>query len=870
MAQPDISEDASVDASCYDGFEEAKTVPTRCEAAPWVDRLAIHPPRMPHYEISHEIARGGMGRIYAAKDLRLDREVAIKTLLPGADAEQFVSEAKITAQLPHPNIPPVYEMGHLEDGTPWLAMKLIRGKTLTELLEGRSSPKQDLPRFLMIFEQIAQAVGFAHSQGIIHRDLKPSNIMVSEFGEVQVMDWGLAKRIPMVSAAADGSAEAAGVSQDLTRFGEIMGTPGYMSPEQALGKTVDCRADVFALGSILSVILTGQPAFTGSTRDETLERTILADTSVVVTRLEQFQVDAELSQLIRRCLAAKVDDRPANAQEVVDIVAAYRLAVNERLQHAEAQRTLAEYHVAEQVKRRRVLLWNSGILGGVLLLGLGISLWQVQRAFDAQQQALANEQIARANEQRAQANGDLAQANAELAQANAELARHNAEQAERHVREALAQRDAKEKALQASVLARQKAMTALRTLTDEVLDFQYVRGESASEETRAFMRKMINLFENFTSLSGDDTEIRALKCEGYSIIAFLHHRLGEYSKAEKAYQAAITILQPLSADTANPDHCNQLVQSFTNYGVMLSNLNRWNEAEHAFRSAISIGQELISQHGSRWDYRSDLAKSYHNLGLMFGRIARRADEETCYRSALQLRKEVVAEAPSRPEFREELARSYNSLGLLLEDTGQITEAVAFYQAGLDVLRRLVAEFPEQADYHNDLAGLYVNFAILEQNRKKADAAKKWLMEGRPHHLQALKASPRHPTFRRYYRNHLTVLAEVHTWLHEFDDALRTAQLRATLGWEPIADPYDAAGTLARCISSVLGNDIFDLEKRQQIQKRYGDEAVRWLRQAVHAGLSNPQRLARDQTFASLRENGEFRKLLADLEENPTR
>ncbi|HMO87193.1 MAG TPA: serine/threonine-protein kinase, partial [Lacipirellulaceae bacterium] len=170
-----------------------------------------------------------MGRVYAGYDLTLDREVAIKTLLPGANGVRFVVEAKITARLPHPNIPPVHALGTLDDGTPWLAMKLIRGRTLAELLASRERERPELLRFLQIFESIAQAVGFAHSRGIIHRDLKPLNVMVGEFGEVQVMDWGLAKGVSSPALESGDSPDAADNIHH-TAAGAIMGTPGYMSP----------------------------------------------------------------------------------------------------------------------------------------------------------------------------------------------------------------------------------------------------------------------------------------------------------------------------------------------------------------------------------------------------------------------------------------------------------------------------------------------------------------------------------------------------------------------------------------------------------------------------------------------------------------
>ena len=153
-------------------------------------------PAVPGYRVLREIARGGMGRVLAALDLTLDRDVALKVLLPGANADRFVRESKITARLPHPGIPPVHALGTLADGSPFLAMKLIAGQTLADEMK-----TADRPRLLQAFTQVCQAVGFAHSRGVIHRDLKPANVMVGAFGEVQVMDWGLAKDLTGREAA---------------------------------------------------------------------------------------------------------------------------------------------------------------------------------------------------------------------------------------------------------------------------------------------------------------------------------------------------------------------------------------------------------------------------------------------------------------------------------------------------------------------------------------------------------------------------------------------------------------------------------------------------------------------------------------------
>src|SRR5262249_14748500 len=143
---------------------------------------------------------------------------------------RFVEEARIAGRLQHPGVVPVYALGEAGPGRPYFTMKLVQGQTLADLLRERAGPAQELPRFLKIFEQVCQTLAYAHAQGVIHRDLKPANVMVGAFGEVQVMDWGLAKRVRAAGAATPG----AELSQ--SRPGRVLGTPAYMSPEQALGQ----------------------------------------------------------------------------------------------------------------------------------------------------------------------------------------------------------------------------------------------------------------------------------------------------------------------------------------------------------------------------------------------------------------------------------------------------------------------------------------------------------------------------------------------------------------------------------------------------------------------------------------------------------
>ncbi len=288
-----------------------------------------------------EVARGGMGIVFRGRDAVLGRELAVKVLQSRHRdhpemIRRFIEEARIAGQLQHPGMVPVHEFGRLGDGRPYFTMRLVKGRTLAVILEERPEPASGRPHLLATFLQIAQTVAYAHARGVIHLDLKPANIMVGKYGEVQVMDWGLARVLGRDPIRASGDPEEG------TRAGRFMGTPEYMAPEQFVDEpaVLDERADVFALGVILFEILAGR----SPDRDPIEASTALACEGV----------DPELVALARDCLAADRESRPRDAGMIARRLSDHLEGMQDRLRRADLERAEAQTRAAEEKKRRRL------------------------------------------------------------------------------------------------------------------------------------------------------------------------------------------------------------------------------------------------------------------------------------------------------------------------------------------------------------------------------------------------------------------------------------------------------------------------------------------------------------------------------------
>jgi serine/threonine protein kinase len=907
---------------------------------------AASPPQVCGYELLGEVGHGGMGVVHRARELSLDRHVAVKVLQdrypPNSPiGRRFTDEARITAQLQHPGVPAVYQVGALPDGRPFLAMKLIKGRTLADLLARRPDLAADRGRFVAIFEQVCQAVAYAHSLRVIHRDLKPSNIMVGKFGEVQVMDWGLAKVLPpgvpsggaparelpraddatVIRAGPAGAADTPGGSESQgspTRDGSVLGTPAYMAPEQAGGEVdrLDERADVFGLGAVLCEVLTGRPPYIGRGEGQVVRKALRADLADAHSHLAASGAEPELVALCRRCLSAEPDGRPRDAGEVADAVAELRAAAEDRARRAE----LDHVRAAELGKRRRVLLTACGIVALVLLAGLGASLWQMVRAMDAEGRAKSNE--ATANEER----------------------------------------DLKAKALEAETKARHQAFAALRSMTADVVERKFAQGAVLTDDDKAFLRGIIAQFDAFAAIQGDDAVSRAARAEGRFRVGGMRYRLGELKEAKADFDAALGIQMQLAADfPGRPEFRHDLAGSYNSRGMVLRVTGRITEAEDDWNEVLNICKQLAADFPGRPEFRQELASGYNNRGVLRRETSRLREAEEDYDRATVIRKQLVEDFPSRPEFCWSLAGSHLNRGILRRDTGRLQEAEEEYSRALIIQNELAAEFPARLDYRQELAnglnirgsllsdlgrfekagedfdralsiykklatdfparpdfrqalagshsnrgtllrttgrlqeaekefeqalaifkqlaavvpnqpdlwgelaGTYVNLATLQLKQGNWAAAKRLLLEGGPHHLTALKANPRHPSYRQFYRSQLATLTPVYAGLLEPEDAVHTAETCRDLGWDAPADAYDAACYLSLCVPIVAKHEKLDATQRTDAVQFYSNAAMKLLRHAVDKGFKDVAHIKKDPDLDPLRQRDDFQKLVAQLE-----
>jgi serine/threonine-protein kinase len=754
-------------------------------------------------------ARGGLGAVFVALDTELHREVALKQILEAhADDEtsrsRFLLEAEITGGLEHPGIVPVYGLGSYDDGRPYYAMRFIRGDSLKEAIEHfharhgnrpvgwveRSEAHQsasatqpvglddsthptndpgrrslELRKLLRRFLDICNAIDYAHSRGVLHRDLKPGNVIVGRHGETLVVDWGLAKATgqsdpssgerTLRPSSASGSAE--------TLPGSALGTPAYMSPEQAEGdlEHLGPRSDVYSLGATLYCLLTGRPPYAGDPMD-VIPRVQRGDFRP--PRAIDPSIDRALEAVCLKAMALNPEDRYGSGRALAEDIE--RWMADEPVS---AWREPLARRARRWARRNRSLVTGAAaaLLAGVV--GLAAVLAVQTRAKAELARSLANE--TKANQALGAANAELARSRAAV-QARYDLAVAAIKTFHTGVSEDFLLKEDRFQELRdrllksagdfygrlGALLGRESDRASRRALLQanfEVAELTGKVGQSAaalaahrrvlaarevlageavaSAELKADVGRSLTAVAGLLSATGQTDEALTTfrKAEGLlaelaesasarsalaacrSRLGWLLHETGHAGDGLAVLRLARAEQEVLaSAAGAATEARADLAATGTRIGMLLSATGQPTEAEGEYRRALSIQQKLAEDNPTDIQFRSSLASSHGNLGLLMSATGRLAAAEVELRGAMVLFQKLAEDHPAVTQFRNLLANVHNQLGNLLSNTGRPTGAEGEYRQVLALQQKLADDHPTVTQFRSLLAGSHMNLGVL--------------------------------------------------------------------------------------------------------------------------------------------------------------
>ena len=630
-------------------------------AAPFASTLAFDPAThvsVPYpvrkgdpsrYQVVSLYAKGGLGEVFLAEDTEIRRQVALKKIHPQfahdpRNLSRFLREAEITGSLEHPGVVPIYGLGITPDGAPFYAMRLIKGETLHEAIrryhqggksgESKSDRRLALRLLLRRFQDICNAVAFAHSRGVIHRDLKPANIMLSDYGQTLVIDWGLAR----VTGSKDGSAtdEERNVPVQpgetaLTQMGSVVGTPAYMSPEQAAGRQdqLSPASDVYSLGATLFVLLTGRPPLEGTNLRDVLRKVELGEVP------SPHQLDSEvplpLNAICTKAMAFDPKDRYPAALDLAG-----------EIEHWLADEPVSAYaepftaRSARWARQHRPLVTGVAAATSVGILALALSTAWL---------ATANRKLEEANTAEKTAKQE-AQEQETKAKANFLLAR---ESVNRYLKRASENRRLKD--------------AGLAKLRKELLD-------EAGEFYKQFIRERT-----------DDPTLETELSQAYLQAAKIETETGSAARAIERYQETREYIKKLEA--AHPgDLTLQTDWAFctVNLGLLSRSIDRIDDAGRYYQEALEKLEPLLATYPDNSALLNRLAGTYKSMASLYRAQSNYPAAIKSIESARGLFEQLTAAHPDNGAYADSLAGSWSNLGLMQRDQGNHQGAVASLRA----------------------------------------------------------------------------------------------------------------------------------------------------------------------------------------------
>lgn len=697
--------------------------------------------RFAGYELLHEIARGGMGVVYKARQTKLNRVVALKMIKSGElageeEVRRFKAEAEAAAQLDHPNIVPIYEVG--ESGLQhFFSMGFVDGASLADRLNDGPLPPREAAELL---GTIAAAVQYAHEQGIVHRDLKPANVLLTAAGgsssaSVESDDTrpGIGStagsrvdhssigrnRLPIPKITDFGLAKNFAADSDMTATGQVLGTPSYMPPEQAAGATekIGPLADVYALGALLYATLTGRPPFQAANVMETLKQVL--EREPVSPRTQNPAVDRDLETICLKCLEKDPRKRYPSASDLAD--------------------DLTRYLAGEPITARplgpfaRSLRWcrrnkTAAALVALLLVfsfgGTAVAVNQMRLST-----ALGREKD---------------RADKKVVELAAALGRETAEK-RRADRKAADLAIALNRVTSEFNRAESNLVWADRTVKNFILEIAEDGGPlSRTPGTQPVRRRLLQMGREYYRKLIDDNPGAALSPRlaqaNFQLGYVLTRESGQRRKAEKAYQKAVDIYKHLiNTDPAEKAHRANLAMTNSNRAANAYEHGDADKAVSLYRQALQEFERLHRDDPENADFQSRLANIHNSLGIISMYSGELDDALASYRRALTINERLANAHPDEAEYQSDLASNFNSIGTVSQKLGDRDKALAAYRRALDLCQRLVREHGGEIDYRRKLATAHNNIGgiLLELRRpQKAYEANQRALEIRQRLAQA--------------------------------------------------------------------------------------------------------------------------------------